>query len=121
MSADELRTTEEQMKQAQVNLRAKIDPFLAPSVADFYDKLAARLGTDPVVPAGFLMCVLLLVEDLRSGKDGYDGSPMTGKAVGLPPVAYTVMLRSTPHLARMAFPNTPFAEACVREFLAASA
>jgi len=107
-------TTEEEMKQAQVNLR--VANLGAEHVGDFCDKLATRMGTHPIVPDGFVMHVLLLVEDLKSGKDGYSDLPMTGKCVGLPPMFYRLLLQMTPVLAKVAFPES-FAEACGRAFV----
>ncbi len=107
-------TTEEEMKQAQINLRAA--NLGAEHVGDFCNKLATRMGTHPIVPDGFVMLVLLLVEDLKSGKDGYSGLPMTGKCTGLPPMFYRLLLQMTPILAKVAFPE-PFAEACARAFV----
>lgn len=101
------------MRQAQINLTTA-NPG-AEHIGDFYNKLATRLGTHPIVPEGFVMAVLLLVEDLKSGKDGYSGLPMTGKCVGLPRMFYRLLLQMTPVLAKVAFPE-PFAEACARAF-----
>ena len=102
------------MKQAQINLMTA--NLGAEHVGDFCNKLATRMGTHPIVPAGFVMIVLLLVEDLKCGKDGYSGLPMIGKCAGLPPMFYRLLLQMTPVLAKVAFP-APFAEACARAFV----
>lgn len=108
------RTTEEEMRQAQINLTTA-NPG-AEHIGDFYNKLATRLGTHPIVPEDFVMAVLFLVEDLKSGKDGYSDLPMTGKCAGLPHMFYRLLLQTTPAIADVAFPG-PFAEACRRAFV----
>lgn len=72
-------------------------------MGDFCAYLSERLEGDPIVPAGFVMAFLLVVEDAKVGKDGFTGNPMPASLTGQPPMLYNALMGFQTQVARAAF------------------
>lgn len=86
-----------------------VDKFLAnvlaSHAADYHEKLSLvaqrRLSNrGPLVPAGLVNCMALLLADLEAGKDGFDAKaymPTTpGISLSIPPAMYPVLWKHLP-------------------------
>ncbi len=65
--------------------------------------LAKRIGDGPIVPAGFVLAFMLVVEDARANKDGFTGKPMPQALVGQPAMLYNLVMSLQVPIARAAF------------------
>jgi len=65
--------------------------------------LGDRMGSHDIVPAGFAMVFLLVVEDCVRGKDGFTGRPMPHELVGKPPILYSTVAKMQGRIADVVF------------------
>jgi hypothetical protein len=65
--------------------------------------LAKRINSEPILPAGFVIAYLLVVDDAVKNRDGFTGEPMPHALTGQPPMLYSIVMRLQEPIARAAF------------------
>lgn len=72
-------------------------------IEELCEYLAKRIADGPILPVGFVMAYLLVIEDARVGKDGFTGAPMPHRLTGQPPILYDIIMKLQEPIARAAF------------------
>jgi hypothetical protein len=86
-------------------------------MGDFCAYLGERLAGSPIAPIGFVTAYLLVVEDAKSGKDGFTGNPMPVSLTGQPPMLYNLLMSFQTQIAEAVF-GAEFGDLVAKELAA---
>lgn len=71
----------------------------------FASFLADRIGSDELVPEGFMITAELALYDLNKGISGFPNKPLPSNLVGYPPQIYALLGMSVPRIAKAVCPE----------------